>query len=134
MGFDETGKLLWDNSFEINDVKTYSLEQFVKLKVLPDRLALMYLFENDIRTKIIKDEAVLEGKSVDPIETFNDMEVVKGDRNDTNKLEYWYGGYLYAYGIQDIATPTSSGQSRRRVFFINKVHYPNESASDLQPD
>jgi hypothetical protein len=129
MGFNEDGKLLWDNSFEINDVKTFTLEQFVKLEVLPDRLALMYVFENEIRTKIIKDDLVLEGKSIDPIRTFHKGEIVKEDKNDGNKLEYWYNHYLYAYGVQDIVTPGSNRHStaRRRVFFINKVHYPKES-------
>jgi hypothetical protein len=124
MGFNEDGKILWDNSFEINDVKTYTLEQFVKLEVLEDRLALMYLYENDIRTKIIKDDLVLEGKSIDPIITLRDDDIVKDDRNDRNKLEYWYNNYLYAYGVQDIVTPVGSGTVKRRVFFINKVHYP----------
>lgn len=130
MGFDEDGELLWDNSFEINDVKTFTLDQFVKLEVLPDRLALMYLFENHIRTKIIKDDLVLEGKSSDPIVTFNDRDIVKSERNEKNKLEYWYDHYLYAYGIQDIVTPTGNGQYRRRVFFINKVHYPPDGETE----
>jgi hypothetical protein len=125
MGFNEDGTLLWDNSFEINDVKTFTLEQFVKLEVLPDRLALMYLYENHIRTKIIKDDLVLEGKAVDPILTFNENDVVKDERTDKNKLEYWYNNYLYAYGVQDIVTNTAGSSSRRRVFFINKVYYPN---------
>lgn len=133
MGFDEDGELLWDNSFEINDVKTFTLDQFVKLEVLPDRLALMYLFENHIRTKIIKDDLVLEGKTSDPIVTFNERDIVKVERNEKNKLEYWYNHYLYAYGIQDIITPTESGQHRRRVFFINKVHYPKDGEIDDQP-
>src|SRR5690606_22558323 len=120
MGFDGDGNLLWDNSFEINDVKTFNLEQFVKLEVLPDRLALMYLYENDIRTKIIKDDRVLEGKAIDPIITFRDDEVVKADANSGNKLEYWYNRYLYAYGIQDIVSPDRRRQDKRRVFFINK--------------
>ncbi|MEX2235570.1 MAG: hypothetical protein WD824_25650 [Cyclobacteriaceae bacterium] len=124
MGFNEDGKLLWDNSFEINDVKTFTLEQFVKLEVLPDRLALMYLFENHIRTKIIKDDLVLEGKTKDPIRTFNEKDIIRDDRNDANKLEYWYRHYLYAYGVQDIVTPSAGGSLRRRVFFINKVHFP----------
>jgi hypothetical protein len=126
MGFDENGDLLWDNSFEINDVKTYTLEQFVKLKVLPDRLALMYVFDNHIRTKIIKGDRVLEGKSADPITTFHDLEIVRNEKRDVNKLEYWYDQYLYAYGVQDIASPAGSGMTKRRVFFINKVHYPKD--------
>ena len=124
MGFNEDGKLLWDNSFEINDVKTQSLEQFVKVEVLEDRLALMYVFENHIRTKIIKDDLVLEGKTVDPISTFHSNEVVRDDNNEKNRLEYWYKHYLFAYGVQDIVTPQARGSSKRRVFFINKVHYP----------
>jgi len=125
MGFSEDGKLLWDNSFEINDVRTFALEQFVKLNVLPDRLALMYLFENHIRTKIIKDDLVLEGKTIDPIVTFRENDIVKDDKNDANKLEYWYNQYLYAYGVQDITTRSADGSSKRKVFFINKVHYPH---------
>lgn len=129
MGFDEDGKLLWDNSFEINDLKTYTLEQFVKLEILPDRLALMYLFENHIRTKIIQNDSVLEGKAIDPIETFKDQDVVRNDKNENNKLEYWYNNYLYAYGIQDIVSQTVDGSLRRRVFFINKIHFPRDAES-----
>lgn len=125
IGFDEQGNLLWDNSFEINDVKTYTLEQFVKLEVLPDRLALMYLYDNHIRTKIIRDDRVLEGKTVDPILTFRANEVVKSDASDRNKLEYWYNNYLCAYGVQDIVMDSPNGQRKRRVFFINKIHYPD---------
>ena len=105
-------------------MKTFTLEQFVKLEVLPDRIALMYLFENYIRTKIIKDNVVLEGKTIDPIRTFNENDIVKEEKNDVNKLEYWYNNYLYAYGVQDVVTPSSEGAVKRRVFFINKVHYP----------
>jgi hypothetical protein len=122
MGFDENGKLLWDNSFEINDVKTMTLEQFVKLEVLEDKIALMYLFENKIRTKIIKDNEVLEGKSVDPLRTLRSSDVVRKENVDaSNKLEYWYSDYLYAYGVQDIVN--AAVREKKRVFFINKVTY-----------
>src|SRR5690606_10455418 len=60
IGFDKDGKLLWDNSFEINDVKTFTLEQFVRLEVQGDRIVLLYLFDNQIRTKIIQNNTVIE--------------------------------------------------------------------------
>jgi hypothetical protein len=123
MGFNEDGKLIWDNSFEINDVRTFTLDQFVKLEVLSDRIALMYVFENHIRTKMIQDNLVLEGKTIDAIRTKNESEIVKQEKNDVNKLEYWYDNYLYAYGVQDVVTPIPEGSVRRKVFFINKVHY-----------
>jgi hypothetical protein len=120
MGFDPTGKLLWDNSFEINDVKTYTLEQFVKLEAQPDKIALLYLFENEIRTKIIKGNEVLEGKTYESIKTKIENDIIKKEIADATKLDYWYGNYFYAYGIQEINNPKFG---KRRVFFINKVSY-----------
>jgi hypothetical protein len=120
MGFDRNGKLLWDNSFEINDVKTFSLEQFVRLETYPDRIALLYLFENQLRSKIIKGNEVLEGKTVEPIKTNDEKDVSKTERWSTSKLDYWYGNYFYAFGIQQIF---NSEKGSRRVFFLNKVSH-----------
>jgi len=120
MGFDLNGKLLWDNSFEINDVRTFTLEQFVKLEVIGDKIALLYLFENELRTKIIINNEVLEGKTFEPIKTREDDEIVNKDQNDRNRLDYWYSDFFYAYGVQEITTP---GVGKRRVFFINKIKY-----------
>jgi len=117
MGFDKSGKLLWDNSFEINDVRTFTLEQFVKLEVQEDRIALLYLFENELRSKIIQDDQVLEGKTFEPIRTKSD-EIVKKEETELSKLDYWYQDFFYAYGIQEITNP---GTGKRRVFFINKI-------------
>ena len=118
MGFDQNGKLLWDNSFEINDVKTFTLEQFVKLEVQDDRIALLYLFENELRSKIIQNDEVLEGKTFEPIKTKKENEIVKKEETELSKLDYWYEDFFYAYGIQEITNP---GTGKRRVFFINKI-------------
>ncbi len=118
MGFDKTGKLLWDNSFEINDVKTFTLEQFVKLEVQEDRIALLYLFENELRSKIIQNDEVLEGKTFEPIKTKVENEIIKKEETEISKLDYWYQDFFYAYGIQEITNP---GTGKRRVFFINKI-------------
>jgi hypothetical protein len=121
MGFDSNGNLLWDNSFEINDVRTFTLEQFVKLEVQEDKIALHYLFDNEIRTKIIKGDQVLEGKTSDPIRTLNETDIVKKEYSDRSKLEYWYDNKLYAYGVQEILSVDPKSTGRRRVFYINKV-------------
>jgi hypothetical protein len=118
MGFDQQGNLLWDNSFEINDVKTYTLEQFVKLEVQGDRIALLYLFDNELRTKIIQDDQVLEGKSFKNIKMKFDKDEVTKEQIAMSKLDYWYRDYFYAYGIQEITNPELG---KRRVFFINKI-------------
>ena len=123
MGFQPDGDLVWDNSFEINDVKTFTLEQFVKLEIQENKIALFYVYDNHIRTKIIQDDEVLEGKNIDPIRTGNEGEMVKMNSAEVNKLEYWYKDYLFAYGIQEIER--TKGFGRRRVFYINKVRHPD---------
>jgi hypothetical protein len=122
MGFQPNGDLVWDNSFEINDVRTFTLDQFVKLEVQGDRIALLYLFENQLRTKIIHNNEVLEGKNLDPIKTGGQDDVVKYNDSEVNKLEYWYNDYMFAYGVQEIENPLKAPH-KRRVFYITKIKH-----------
>jgi hypothetical protein len=122
MGFEPNGDLVWDNSFEINDVRTFTLDQFVKLEVQDDRIALLYLFENQLRTKIIHNNEVLEGKTLDPIKTGGQDDIVKKNDSEVNKLEYWYDNYMFAYGIQEIENPLRAPH-KRRVFYISKIKH-----------
>ena len=122
LAFDTNGKLQWDNTFEINDVKTFNLEQFVKIKTDTERITLLYLFDNKLRSKVIAGKNVVEGKNTEPIKTLIEGEVVANNVSVLNKLEYWYGDYLFAYGVQNLTnTKQIGGQAERSVFFINKL-------------
>lgn len=124
IGFDKDGRLLWDNSFEINDVKSYNLEQFVRFEVQGERIMLLYLYDNQIRTKIIQDDKVIEGRSVDPIRTRYEHDVLTREKNSISKLNYWYDKFFYAFGIQNIENDLDpQATPKRRVFFVNKINY-----------
>jgi hypothetical protein len=123
IGFDSNGNLLWDNSFEINDVKTYTLEQYVRLSAEDDRIVLLYLFENQLRSKIIKGDQVLEGKSSDPLMTLYSTDLPLVERDNSGDLESWYEHYFLAFGTQHIVNPTNPAAPKRRVFYINKISY-----------
>lgn len=120
LGFNSEGKLLWDNSFEINDIKTFNLEQFVNIQPADDRIALFYLYENEIRSKIIQGSDVLEGKTFSPLRMSFPGDIAKKERSSGSKLEYWYGPYFYAFGTQEIS---NSESGTRRVFYLNKISY-----------
>lgn len=120
IGFDKNGKLRWDNSFEINDIRSMQLEQFVEIKPEKDRIVLMYLFENSLRTKIIHNDEVLEGKSQDMMKTNYANETVEVKTIESEQLDHWYGDYFYAYGVQKLKHQAGSS---RRVFFISKLFY-----------
>ncbi len=121
IGFDKQGKLRWDNSFEINDIKTFTLDQYVKMDARNNRIALLYLFDNRIRTKLIQGNKVLESKNYNRLNLNYEVDAME-DNNDVKKLEYWYEGTFLAYGVE--RPPSRSlTRSRQRVFFVNRVSY-----------
>jgi hypothetical protein len=93
------------------------------LEIKEDKVILLYLFENEIRTKIIQGDKVLEGKSADPIRTLYENDEVVKEKRQLGKLDYWYDDYFYAYGVQDIVNLTIPNALKRRVFYINKISY-----------
>jgi len=117
--FDNSGNILWDNSFEINDVKSYTLRQFVNIDIDRDRISLLYLFDNKIRSKVIQSDGVLEDKIPATIKLGSEDDVIKKNDVSVSKLEHWYQHYFIAYGTQRISS--RKNDSRRKVFFINKI-------------
>lgn len=124
-GFDSNGKMLWDNSFEIEDVVSFSLEQFVHATLTNEGIVLLYLYDNQIRSKIIEGDEVIEGKRFDNLKlTFEDDKVNDYSANKIGGLEKWYGNTYAAFGIQRIKNLKDAGvELNRRVFYVNKVQY-----------
>ncbi|MEZ4974681.1 MAG: hypothetical protein R2820_15320 [Cyclobacteriaceae bacterium] len=124
IGFDKKGNLTWDNSFEINDVTTPTLKQFVKIQPLDDKILLQYVYENRIRTKTIKDSEIVEGKSFDEIKLRFADDILRDEKTTASTLDYWYDGHLYVSGIQQIKNFREIKVSaNRKVFFVNKINY-----------
>lgn len=124
-GFDAKGRMLWDNSFEIEDVVSYSLDQFVHASLTDEGIVLLYLYDNEIRSKLIEGAEVIEGKQFDDLKlTFEDDVVNKNYSNKIGGLEKWYGNTFVAFGIQRIKNLKDAGVDlNRKVFYVNKVQY-----------
>jgi len=124
IGFDNQGALTWDNSFEIGDVMTPELEQFVKIRPLDDKILLQYVYGNQIRTKTIKDSEIVDGKSFDEIKLRFQDDILSDSPSENSTLDYWYDGHLYVSGIQQIKNLREiKVTANRKVFFINKINY-----------
>lgn len=127
VAFDRNGNILWDNSFEINDVETYDLQEFVAVNTYEDKIVLMYLEENTIRSKVIKGDEILEGKTFSPVKLAYENDEVKNRNPEMEGLREWYDNTMYAYGEQRIRNENSTGgQLNRRIFYINKLQYQFE--------
>lgn len=124
VGFDRSGNVVWDNSFEINDVLSTQLTEFVKVSTEEDRIVLLYIYEDVLRSKIIEGSQILEGKSFDPIALHFQSDEIKDNSKEMEGLENWYDTKFYAYGIQNIKNLRDQNvKLNRKVFYINKVQY-----------
>ncbi len=126
VGFSKSGEILWDNSFEINDVQTPVLREFVNVTVddRDDKIVLLYLYDNTIRSKIIKGNEIIEGLTINPVKLSNENQEAKSVNKEMEGLENWYANKLYGYGKQKIRNPADkSFRSTREIFYINKIEY-----------
>jgi hypothetical protein len=117
LGIDKKGKLVWDNSFRLSDIRSYQLEQFVKIAPKKDHITLLYMNNNEIRSKEVRGSEVTDGN------TPNTFQVSAGAGESKAlgmaRLEYWYKQNLLIYGTQVVKKP--SEEATQLVFFINKV-------------
>ncbi len=124
IAFDPNGKLQYDNSFEINDVLSYQLDQLVSVGIEEDQIVLLYTYENVIRSKIVQGNEVLEGKAFNDIKLKFEDDIVRNNDSEVGGLEKWYDDYFFAYGVQRIKNLRDRRVDlNREVFFINKIIY-----------
>jgi hypothetical protein len=123
LGIARDGRLLWDNTFEIKNVKSFTLDQYVHT-LAGDNLVMLYSFDNKIFTKIIQGTQVLTPKSEEDIKGKFNADRIRKHATESHHLDYWYGRYLVSYGIQKVQNfETPHVALNRTVFFINKITY-----------
>ncbi|MEQ8240325.1 MAG: hypothetical protein RIA69_13995 [Cyclobacteriaceae bacterium] len=128
VAFDKNGDIKWDNSFEIEDILTFSLQKFVQVSVYDDKIVLMYMEGNTIRSKVVEENAIVEGKTFNPVRLSYNSDEIKSKNPQVEGLKKWYGNTYYAFGEQRIKNESGSViKVYRKIFYINKVTYDLES-------
>ncbi|WP_296621264.1 hypothetical protein [Marivirga sp.] len=122
MAFDDNGKLLWDNSFEINDLKSFQLEEHVQLAFLKNEIVMLYLYDQQLKIKVIKNNEIVEGKYTEDLKLMYENDEMKSNDEELEGLEHWYGNNFYAYGVNKVKNLKDENiKLNRKVFFINKI-------------
>ena len=123
-GFDFEGNLLWDNTFEIGDVVSYTLKERVKVLPYDEEIVLLYSWSGNIISTIIKGNEIVGDKEMTKIESKNADDNVK--RNYDSDVSYWYDNYFISYGYQTLISEEekkSGGKKKRTIFYFNKIGY-----------
>jgi hypothetical protein len=121
-GFDQSGKLIWDNSINFENVKSMELKEKINVQIEDGGLTqLVYSQNGAIKSKLIKENTVIDGDR--RVELPTGMEGDKVRKTSTDDIEYWYGNNYLAWGAQRIVNPAGDIQSRgrRNVFYLNKI-------------
>jgi hypothetical protein len=119
--FDKDGALLWDNAIEMGDFKSNSLVEKIKVNTDKNDIVLTYVDFNEIKTKVISGNKVIDNKQEVQIQTNNNDDKVKFGY--MTHLEYWYDKYFIVWGYQKIKNNSNDVKLKRDVFYFNKIHY-----------
>lgn len=117
IGFDKAGNLIWDNSFAINGIRSFQLEQFVKMGPYKDKMILLYTLGNSVQTKIISRAAMEEA----PEKVYSKSKSAQLQETPSGKIEPWYDQHYFMYGVKFEHRDKDKTGTGRKVFFINKL-------------
>ncbi|HEX8329445.1 MAG TPA: hypothetical protein VF629_18050 [Hymenobacter sp.] len=130
-GFDRAGTLLWDNTFVVENLRRYELEEAVRLQTLPDgRLVLAYLDEEKLRYKIINRAEAAPNDHEVPLQTgvspaadttgakTSAVPIEKVTSTQQADILPWFGSRFVAIGYQRVRAGNGPD---REVFFLNSI-------------
>lgn len=124
IGFDANCNIVWDHTFKIEDIQSFSLDENVMVTSAGDKIVLTYLEENEIRSKIVSDNEIFEGRTFNPVKLSFEADEVKSRDPRIEGIERWYGNTLFAFGVQNIKNENGvAGKINRRVFYLNKIRF-----------
>ncbi len=117
---DENGKVKWDQSFKLDEVRLPGLEQVGDFTVIQDSVYIAYKKESDIFVK----SAALSGDGVSEnsykVRTLDEQDVIRSEKEFEGGIRHWYGKSFYVWGYQTIRN-ASRKERVRDVFYINRV-------------
>ena len=120
-GFDNKGRLLWDNTMEIRNLVSHELTPNVVTFSAGSNLVLCYDSDGKIGSEIIHENDVVEKLDYTPIDLLYPEDKLLSESK--SKLIPWYGNYFLSYGYQEIKNIAVETNNKRLVFYFSKLRF-----------
>jgi len=117
--FSMDGKLIWDNSLEINTGTTWRLDKKTAYFFDGEPVLIFYNDGTKIAYRICLDNAELEPYTKMDLETSRTGDKITAVGQ--NRLVHWYDYNFLAYGYHTIQNNLVTEKNQRTVFYINKI-------------
>lgn len=120
VAFDASGKVMWDESFKLEEIKMPGVEQLSDFNLAGNRLFLVYKKESDLKVKTIFLSDGESQESLDKLRASEDLDEIRSEKEFEGGVRHWYKDAFYVWGYQTIRNNTKEDRVRD-VFYINKV-------------
>lgn len=120
LSFDPQGKVRWDVSLKIEDIRMGGVDQVSDFYQQDDKIVFLYKKESELRMKSIILGSDKPTESSVPVQTGNVSDNIRSEKEYEGGVRHWIDNIFYVWGYQTIRNTTSNDRVRD-VFYINKV-------------
>jgi hypothetical protein len=120
ISFGSDGKVNWDHSVKLDEMKMPGLEQVSDYVMKNDQLYFLYKKESDLKLKVVSLE---DGQALEhsmKVETNDPLDEIRSEKEFEGGVRQWLADAFYVWGYQAIRNTTQE-ERVRDVFYITKV-------------
>ncbi|HTF19463.1 MAG TPA: hypothetical protein VK658_15400 [Chryseolinea sp.] len=120
LSFDPQGKVRWDESIKIEDVRMGGVDQVSDFYIDDNKLVFLYKKESEIKMKAISLGSDKMEETASPIQTGSPGDNIRTERDYEGGVRQWIDNVFYVWGYHTVRN-TNNDDRVRDVFYINKV-------------
>ena len=121
VAFDSNGKVTWDQSIVLDEIKRPALEQVSDFYTDDQNLHFLYKKESELKVKSVSLEEGSATESTEKIRLMEPSEEVRSEKELEDGVRHWFGNAFYVWGYHTVRNPDKKENRVRDVFYINKV-------------
>ena len=121
VAFNSEGKIIWDQSIVLDDMKRPALEQVSDFYTDGDNLHFIYKKESELIIKSISLEEGAATESTEKIRLKEPSEEIRSEKELEDGVRHWVDNSFYVWGYHAVRNPEKRDNRVRDVFYINKI-------------
>jgi len=120
LSFDAHGKIVWDQSMQLDEVKMPGIEQVSDFVLLEDKVCFLYKKESELNVKTVMLTDGSTTEAIEKIKLPDPADAIRSEREFDGGVRHWIGNTFYVWGYHTIRN-NSKDDRVRDVFYVNKV-------------
>lgn len=121
ISFDHDGKVQWDRSLKLDDIRKGSMTQVADFHYINEQLVFLYKDKSELKAKWIGLEEDEEDEYVtQDINLPNDDDEIRTEKEHEGGIQFWYDNKFFVWGYHTVRNSTLEKRVRE-VFYINKI-------------